>query len=587
MVLYVEKQESLYSVLNKVSEADGEALELVIPEFSLFSKSGSNFKILHAEVKKQKKNLVVITTDKTAIYLAEKAEISVSKTPSKDAKNWKKKLEIVNRYKEEEETEESSQEESPAENNENEEGEELKEDELTIHEGEIVETVEKDSQEGPIVATSTEEPKEVSQEKTKEIEAEDVVVLGKEKKQKQGKSRSFSKLAGIFVGVAVLFLVGLGGFSYFLLPKATVQIILAGKDLSAEEEIQVEVGAIDVNQELQIIPGTITTVEETGEKSMPATGTKEVGEKATGEITIQNFETTDTIFPAGTVFAVYQGQEGEDLEFLANSGVTVEAATETFEDDAEGNPQKIITPSSATVAVTAADKGTDYNLSAGTTFIVGTELYTSYRGENNAAFTGGSSKEVSIVDQADITNVLNQLSAELETKAENDLRSKLVGDQKMINKTIVHTVLSQTYDKNVGDEADEVKLSLKIESRVTFYSESQIKQIVMGELNDLATDEYTIREEDVVIEPELVEAEDNGNLLFKAKASATTYPVLNESDLRDVLRGIKPQEAEAYLKGLDKVLGYNISVWPPLPQIIQRLPFVDSRLEIETTIQSD
>ena len=78
---------------------------------------------------------------------------------------------------------------------------------------------------------------------------------------------------------------------------------------------------------------------------------------------------------------------------------------------------------------------------------------------------------------ADHANLFTQLTNELYTKAATDLQSKLVGDQKLIQKSISNKVISQVYDQGVSAETDKVTLTLKTESRVTFYSESQLKQV--------------------------------------------------------------------------------------------------------------
>lgn len=557
MLFYIEKEENLSSILMRLQKEKAASLSIVIPEYALVTKSSLNFKIIKETASQEKKKIDFVTTDKVAEQLIQNIKLKV-----------REKAPTVNEQEKEEVQEEK---ETPEEVSAKEEiipmtSSENKEEQKLSDQGS--EGIKKDN-------VDLENPKK---------EVEKISPEETQPKKLYPKTKSFPKLALFFVIFSVLFLGGLGAFAYFFLPKATVEIILAGKDLSSETKITVDVGAVDMNTSTKTIPGTVVTAEETAQKTADATGKKEVGEKASGNLTIQNYTLEDILFPSGTTFTVYQGQTGAGLVFLATSGITVPAGQETVEQ--QGN-KKITTTEAGTasIPVIANEIGSTYNLQANTNFLVGTEAYSLFKAINPGAFTGGSSQEVTVVTQADLTNLAAQLTAELKNKAETDLQSKLVGDQKIIKSTIVFKELSQVYDKDVDVQADKVTLTMTSESRVTSYSESELIQLVVSSVTDKAPEGYFVQEDDLQITPELAKAETNGNLVFTAKVNTTAYPLLETGELKKALMGIKPAEAEAYLKGMDKVLGYNISVWPPLPPILSRMPFLDNRLEIKTTIQ--
>ncbi|KKP69281.1 hypothetical protein A2X44_02735 [candidate division CPR3 bacterium GWF2_35_18] len=575
MLIYLEKQESLYDILKKIKASTEEGLELVVPEYAYLSKNSLNFKIIKEATLSYKKKLHIVTTDKIVEKLAKKDGIRVSEKPlSKEKVHW--------------ENYSDTEAEKIAEATESEKNKE-------IVEAKSEEIISPQVADQGLIINRTEKMAEDDDEDEIEVLENVVDVDQKTPEEKFGKggknknykkAKSFGKIAAIFMLICLIFLGGLAAVVYFVLPKATVEIILAGKDISAEAKITVDAGAIDVNKETKVIPGSVISVEETGQKTISATGRKEIGEKGSGTVTVQNFELEDTLFASGTSFTVYTGEVGAGLIFTATTAFTVPEGTETIEDN-DGSPQKIITPGTVNVSVVAADIGSKYNLAADTNFTVGQEAYTSFRGINNDAFAGGSSQEVSIVADADHANLFTQLTNELYTKAATDLQSKLVGDQKLIQKSISNKVISQVYDQGVSAETDKVTLTLKTESRVTFYSESQLKQVVKDAVQAKAPEGYFVTDKDLIVSSEFLKAEDNGNLTFNAKARTTIYPTIDEAQLRQSLRGITPAEAEAYLKGMDKVLGYNISVWPPLPDFIRRMPFIDTRLEIKTTIQGE
>ncbi|KXK11736.1 MAG: hypothetical protein UZ22_OP11002000297 [Microgenomates bacterium OLB23] len=95
------------------------------------------------------------------------------------------------------------------------------------------------------------------------------------------------------------------------------------------------------------------------EASVATTGTKEIGEKATGEVTIFNATESDKTFKKGTKL-IASGSRS----FILDSDVTVKAAEKTVTSSGD-----ILTTTSKEKAnITAEDIGTDYNLAKDTKF---------------------------------------------------------------------------------------------------------------------------------------------------------------------------------------------------------------------------
>ncbi|KKP86882.1 MAG: Cysteine desulfurase [candidate division CPR3 bacterium GW2011_GWE2_35_7] len=89
MLIYLEKQESLYDILKKIKASTEEGLELVVPEYAYLSKNSLNFKIIKEATLSYKKKLHIVTTDKIVEKLAKKDGIRVSEKPlSKEKVHW-------------------------------------------------------------------------------------------------------------------------------------------------------------------------------------------------------------------------------------------------------------------------------------------------------------------------------------------------------------------------------------------------------------------------------------------------------------------------------------------------------------------
>ena len=194
-----------------------------------------------------------------------------------------------------------------------------------------------------------------------------------------------------FVLGVIALLILAGGISWWLLPKATINVFVSPKSFQEEVSISFSPGG-QFDETTGVIPAQVVTTQESGNKTKSTTGVKLIGDKATGSVQIANGNGNPIDLPSGTILTSSAG-----LKFVTN----VEASI---------SGQLIPgSPGTATVAVTAGDVGAQYNLAKNEVFKVGVFDKSQVAATGTSNFTGGSSQQIAAVS----TNAPNGLTSNL------------------------------------------------------------------------------------------------------------------------------------------------------------------------------
>lgn len=145
-----------------------------------------------------------------------------------------------------------------------------------------------------------------------------------------------------------------------------------------------------------------------------ATGRKEVGDKAKGQVVFENCETDEAqAVPAGT------GISAGGMTYITQTAVTVPKAKIS----GGCNPGK-----SDPVAIVAQDIGDEYNANTGTRFSVAGHANTSaifyFRAVASSDITGGNRKKITIVTKDDIQKATDQFTAQNTDEAKKQLTAQ-------------------------------------------------------------------------------------------------------------------------------------------------------------------
>jgi hypothetical protein len=320
----------------------------------------------------------------------------------------------------------------------------------------------------------------------------------------------------------------------------------------------------------KVIAAVKDVVEVEGEKEVPTTGTKLVGDPAKGEVAVYNRTLSAKTFAAGSVLV---GPNG--LKFSLTSPVTVEAATVATSSGSETK-----TYGKASVGVTAQDIGEAGNLPAKTKFTFADYSAAQYLVESKSAFSGGSSREVRVVSKQDRDSLAEKLEAELKDKAKEASLEKVEPGREVIPEGIELKISEENFSADVGEETDKLSLSAKAKATAYLYRQDDVKALVTSMIGDQAPEGYQIVEDQIKVEVKYEKSREGG-ILTNVNFTATLLPELDLERAKRAILGKSPGEAKAGLRQAPHVRDVKVKIWPGwLPEKLSRIPRFPDRVEM-------
>lgn len=348
----------------------------------------------------------------------------------------------------------------------------------------------------------------------------------------------------------------LAGLAYWFLPRARITLFLTPRTVSGQFEI--------------MAPYKKTEIASQAEKSLPTTGSVLVGDKALGTVNIINGTPVTHSFPAGTEIVAPNGGK-----FTLDEKVTVASASGTADPNS-------YSPGKASVAVTAAQIGSDSNLSAGTQFRINSFSTLDYVAKNDQAFSGGSTRQAQAVSRQDLAGLRTQVSDLLSQDIQKQLDSLAGSDDVLVRESLKTDVVSETLSNKEGEIADSVSLKRSVKTTAYFYSQSQLNSLVADQLQPLYPEKYL-----PAGDPKFtlkIQKTDADNLYLSVQVSSPAVPDIKSADLLPQLVGKKLGPARQYLSGLAGVAKADIVLQPPFPEIIAALPRISDHITFNTEV---
>ncbi|RLC32035.1 hypothetical protein DRH13_02230 [Candidatus Woesebacteria bacterium] len=385
-----------------------------------------------------------------------------------------------------------------------------------------------------------------------------VSLLAKTPKIKMGGKKTFALGGGL-----LLLLVIIGFISWWFLPKATVTIYVSPKKLDEKMTIFVDPDAANSNLVKGILPGDIIKTTVSGERTTPTSGTKTVGEKAKGSVTIQNGTAQSLKLPAGTFL-----YSAADIKFELAAEASVSAAV---------SPSS---PGTDTVEVVAIGIGAEYNLAKDESFSVGNYPKAEVDAVAISDFSGGSSRQISAVSEEDMDDLEDDLIEELLEEAKNELTEEISEDQYFIEESMEATPSTKSFGSKVGDEADNLKLSLSLEVTSLVVENLALSDFAKEVLKDKIPSGYVLREDQVDMSFEL-EEEDEEVYELIVYMEINLLPEMKPDEIIKEIVGKNISHAKDYLTSIAGFTRAEINLKPPLPGWFGTLPHVEKNIEVE------
>ena len=420
--------------------------------------------------------------------------------------------------------------------------------------------------ESPLTAVedTAEIPEGIKEEKTGRAELPEkagFLLLGA--RQTLGKVFAYTKtmkrkpaLIGIGAVILLVFLL----FIYLFATSATLTLGVSAKESAKSEKITFTKGSTDVSN--NEISGKFVTDTQDGKATIDTTGKKETGDKAKGTVTIFNSADSPRTFTEGTAIT-----SSNNLEFTLDKSVTV----------ASGSSDPINPKSGqANVTVTASKFGTSYNLPSGTKFTIG-ELST-VAAKNDDAFSGGTTKNVSVVAKADIDKLTKQVTSDLQKKAREELSKQVTSDSVLLPVFSSEDFSKKSFSKDADDEAQQVSLTAEIEFTGIIYSKKDLISFAKDSFQKELGPNLVIDEKNLSLDVKDFEKTDDG-VSGTMEITAILLPKIDEKSLASEIAGKSLSDAQRRLEGLPKVETVEIRISPSIPFLPKRLPISSGKIK--------
>jgi hypothetical protein len=525
-VIYIDIEDDITSIIEKVKAAGENIVALVPPKRAGVLQSAVNLKLLQRAANGSDKRVVLITSDHSLTALAAGVKIPV-------ARNLQSKPEIP-----------------PLDAPDIDDEEVINGDDLPV--GDLAKTTPKtdadleDAKVDKALASLSDEDPTAPNTPPKKAPG-----VNKNRKTPKGmKVPDFNRFRKwLFLGIGagillILFLI----WAIFWAPRATVTITATTTKTAIETPLTFDTaGSTKVDQ--KIFRPVIQEIKKTQSVDFTATGDKEVGEKAKGRVVFSNCETPQPQnIPAGTGISV------DGNTYMTTSAVTVGGGQGDFVNGCTQPGQ------SGQVGIVAANIGEDYNTSDGTTFSVSGHG-SQFQAQAATSISGGSKKRIKVVTANDVAQAQQELKEQDTNAVKSELRKKFNDKEVVvISESFTTTDGAPNSQPAVDQEATSAKLTVETTYRMYALKRPEVKKF----LDNFLKDEIDGRDDQRIY--------DNGEskLSFSNFTAGSvnlstdgfTGPKIEEKQLAKELEGKRYGEIQQKVESVRGVEDVHTDFWP-------------------------
>ena len=366
-------------------------------------------------------------------------------------------------------------------------------------------------------------------------------------------------------GVVVIFIIAI----YISTGSASIIIKPRSQDLNFSIKVTASDQFSKVDADLKKIPGQLFSVSKKAEDSFPATGQRDVAQKAKGKITVYNeYGTTTQALIATTRFESSNGLIFHTLKTIIVPGTTVKNG--------------VITPGKIDVEVIADKAGDTYNIAAGKFTVPAfkekgdTDRYNKFYGTSTESMKGGIVGKAKVVTNQDYISAKDTVSKKLLSDMETELRSQASGLKIL---TLPAPDIKDSSSTAQPDEAtDTFVISETAELKVVAFKESDLYDLIgmyISNLNNLMIlpEKLSLEFKDVKFN------KDSGSLEFNVAVRGLAYGKIDKEKIISDLIGKNEEEIKTYIKGVEDSISSAKVVLSPF--WVRRVPTNKEKIKFE------
>lgn len=520
--VYVDIDEEITGIIDKVRSADESIVALVLPKRATVLQSIVNIKLLKRAADQSAKKVVLITSEPSLLPLAGAAGIHV-------AANLQSRPYIPDTAA------------APAPSAE--EPVSVADDTPIDPKTPIGDLAKKPEATDPIEIDNTPKPSAAAAAKSAD----------KAKPPKKDKSKripNFQKFRTklLIGGALVILLIGFGYWAFAAAPKATITLRTESSETQARVNFIASPTADAVDAKTDTVPAKQQELKRTQQEKVIATGEKDNGTKASGKVALRNCTDNKVTIPAGT------GISNGGQTFITQTAIQLDDGDFTSSNQCKGTGDHV-----GSVNVTAQNNGDQYNLSPRTYTVAGFSGVVA-QGDQ---MSGGTTKTVKVVSASDVETAKKKISDKQNAVVE-ELKGTLKKDNYIgVVDTFSAGTPNYTTTPAVGTESPDVTVSGDVVYTMLGIKEADLKKIIEEKSKDkVDTSKQSILNygfDDATYE--VGKATRTGTNITVMTA-LLVGPEINQDSIKKELAGKKKSDAESQLKGRPGITDATVAFSP-------------------------
>lgn len=535
-VIYLEADAEITEAIDKLRAADASTVQIVVPGRSSLLQSVVNLKLLKKAAKDHKKELVLVTGDKTAKNLAGKVGLAVAASVGATA--------VIPEIPE------------------------------SDPEPDIVEKI---AQEPPVEPSSdavAQSDKAAGSTKPAPVMSKRALSDGEEKKSSK-KDKKTPKVPNfnlfqkkmVWIGGAIGLILLVLILVFFVQPVKTTVIAKAQKK-PINVVFTLSPSSTTSNPEDGVVAAKQISLDKDYKASFTATGKKDVGTKASGSAAIKNCEDSDPIsLPVGS-------------KLTASGKTFVSTAAATIPGGNFSNGGQTCNSSAANIQISAEQNGDSYNLSGASFSVAGV----SSRVSGSGSTSGGTSKTVTVVSQGDIDGAKKKMLEGGSDSAKNELFDKVGKNSVLFEQTFKANESSFSSSAPAGSEAENGTITAKISYVALTATNKDVEALLLAQLKGEVPNNFEVYDNGLgSLKYTTVSPAENDTYKVSGATTAFIGEKIDEKALAAKLTGKSKKDVSDIAKSFNpSIVSATASGWPLVPN----MPLLAGNIKIEIKVDT-
>ncbi len=576
-VIYLEPEDDITDILTKLQRAEQKLVALVPPKKTTILRSAVNMKLVAKAAKESDKVAVIVTADPALLKLAMAAKIPVAKTlqsrpvvPTEESVRASVASEdLIDEKAEENAAKAGNQPNNPKNAAKMPSG--GSQSASAGSNGKSANSIELDEE-------SLEKGSKDSKKANKN--GKNSAKAGKDGKTSKFEQNRVKIIIGAVAGVLLIILLI---WALVFAPAVDIIVAISTTSNNFAENVSFTTNPTDENVSEGKFYAEQLTYEQKKSTEFEATGKEDRGEKAKGTVTVSASFVLKNVDEKGYEISVAEGSKFTTggKTFVATSAASAgwNGVDTTIKCDGgnltftPANLQKTCRIS-VNVNVEAQNSGEEFNVSANSNW----STFGGNTVTNSAAFSGGSTKLVTVVSRSDVDKAKESLGAQDIEAGKENLYDEITDDQLAIEPSYAVDTKDAESNPGIGSEAEKATLTAINSYSIYVVDKAKVEEFIKSK-SELASDQRIYSFGEPYFE-RFTSIEESARL----KATTETGPTVTEEEILEQSKGKKIGEVQSRLKSITGVSTVDIK---PSFFWVSSVPNNPNKVTIDLTVEGE